>query len=62
MSELLDNQVDTQNENLKIEILGFTQDLVEVVMKRKKRLPHKKIGGFYYKAVSKDWPVRTSGY
>ena len=28
MSELLDNQVDTPNENLKINILGFTQALV----------------------------------
>ena len=36
MSELLDNQVCTQNENLKIEILGFTQALVKVVMKIKK--------------------------
>ena len=36
MSELLDNQIDTQNENLKIKILGFTQTLVEVVMKIKK--------------------------
>ena len=37
MSELLDNQVDTQNENLKIKIPGFTQALVEVAMKIKKQ-------------------------
>ena len=51
MSELLDNRVDTQNENLKIKIPGFTQAFVEVVaMKIKKqtnkeenRLPRKKI-------------------
>ena len=36
MSELLDNQVDTQNENLKIIIPGFTQALGEVAMKIKK--------------------------
>ena len=35
MSELLDNQVDTQNENMKINIPGFTQALVEVAMKIK---------------------------
>ena len=34
MSELLDNQVDTQNENLK-KIPGFTQALVKCVMKIK---------------------------
>ena len=36
MSELLDKQVDTENENLKIKILGFTQALVKCVMKLKK--------------------------
>ena len=38
MSELLDNQFDTQNENLKIKIPGFTQALVKCVMKIKKDL------------------------
>ena len=40
MSELLDKQVETENENLKIKIAGFTQALVKYVMKkeRKKRL------------------------
>ena len=33
MSELLDSQVDTQNENVKVKIQGFTQALVEVAMK-----------------------------
>ena len=33
MSELLDNQVDIENENLKIKILGFAQALVKVAMK-----------------------------
>ena len=42
MSELLDNQIDTQNENLKIKIPGFTQTLVEVVMKIKKEELEKK--------------------
>ena len=44
MSELLDKQVDTENENLKIKIPGFTQALVKCAMKIKeeeKRLPHK---------------------
>ena len=35
MSELLDKQVDTENENLKIIIPGFTQALVKCVMKIK---------------------------
>ena len=35
MSELLDNQVDTRSENLKIKILGFMQALVNVAMKIK---------------------------
>ena len=33
MSELLDKQVDTENENLKIKISGFTQALVKCVVK-----------------------------
>ena len=33
MSELLDKQVDTQNENLKVKILRFTQALVKCAMK-----------------------------
>ena len=37
MSELLDNQVDIENENLRIEILGFAQALVEVAMKMQKK-------------------------
>ena len=43
MSELLDKQVDTENENMKIKIPGFTQALVKCVMKIKKveGLPHK---------------------
>ena len=53
MSKLLDNQVDTQNENLKIEILGFMQALVEVVMKRKKQLPHKKLEDFIIRLYQK---------
>ena len=55
MSELLDNQIDTQNENLKIKIPGFMQALVEVVTK--KQLPHKKflMKGGLYKAVTEDW-------
>ena len=52
MSELLDKQVDTENENLKIKIPGFTQALVNCAMKikesrrigRRKWLPHK----FFY--------------
>ena len=39
MSELLDNQVDIQNENLKIKVLGFKQALVEVA--KNKMLPCK---------------------
>ena len=35
MSELLDNQVDTQNENLKIKVPGFTQALIKRAMKIK---------------------------
>ena len=35
MSELLDKQVDTENENLKIKIPGFMQALVKCVMKIK---------------------------
>ena len=33
MSELLNKQVDTQNEKLKMKIPGFTQALVECTMK-----------------------------
>ena len=36
-SELLDKQVDTENENLKIIIPGFTQALVKCAMKIKKQ-------------------------
>ena len=36
-SELLDKQVDTENENLQIKILGITQALVKCVMKIKER-------------------------
>ena len=35
MSELLDKQVDTENENLKIKIPGFMQALVKCAMKIK---------------------------
>ena len=35
MSGLLDKQVDTENENLKIKIPGFTQALVKCAMKIK---------------------------
>ena len=47
MSKLLDKQVDTENEKLKIKIPGFTQALIKCAMKlkesrRKKRLPRKK--------------------
>ena len=60
---MLDKQVDTENENLKIKIPGFTQALVKCVMKIKveeKRLPHKNLllKGGLYKAVSEDWLVR----
>ena len=62
MSELLDKQVDTQNENLKIKIPGFTQALAckvcdENESRRKIQLPCKKIllEGGLYKAVSEDW-------
>ena len=62
MCELVDKQVDTQNENLKIKILRFTQALVEVVMKikknsKKKLLQCKKTSmkGGLYKVVSEDW-------
>ena len=41
MSELVDNQVDTQNENLKIKIPGLTEVLIEVVMKIEKRIRRK---------------------
>ena len=62
MSELLDKQIDTEIENLKIKIPGFMQALVKCAMKIKKNW--KKImtalqkylllkGGFY-KAVSED--------
>ena len=37
INELLDNLVDTQNENLKIYILGFMQAFVEVAMKRSEK-------------------------
>ena len=66
MSELLDKQVDTEIENLKIKIPGFTQALVKCAMKIKKN--QKKImtavqkylllKGEFYKAVSEDWLVR----
>ena len=35
MSYVLDKQVDTQNENLKIKIPGFTQTFVKCAMKIK---------------------------
>ena len=65
MSELLDNQnqVDTQNENLKIKFRGFMQALIEVVMKIKKvekmtaTLKIFMKGGLY-KAISEDWRDR----
>ena len=57
MNELLDNQVDTQNENLKIKILGYAQALVEVAMKIYKMTAMQKIlmKGGLYKGVSEDW-------
>ena len=60
MSELLDNQVDTQNENLQIKILGFMQAIIEVVMKEIRKLPYKisLLKGEDYKAISEDWLVR----
>ena len=65
MSELLDKQVDTENENLKIKIPEFMQALVKCVMKIKrsrrkiKRLPCKM---FFterrtFSTVSEDWLV-----
>ena len=59
MGELLDNQIDTQNENLKIKIPGFTQALVEVAMKIKKvekmTATQKNLMKGFYKTVSEDW-------
>ena len=62
MSELLDNQVDTQHENLKIKILGFTQAIIEVAMKEIRRLAYKisLLKGGIYKAVSEDWLEGTN--
>ena len=37
MSELLDNKVDIQDENVKIKISRFTQSLIEVVMEKIRR-------------------------
>ena len=63
MSELLDKKVDTQNENMKIKIPGFTQALVKCVMKIKEsiRLPRKfftERRTLIYRAVSEHWLVR----
>ena len=62
MSELLDKQVDTENENLKIIIPGFTQALVKCVMKIKGkndcRIKVFLLKRGLYKAVSEDWLVR----
>ena len=55
MSELLDNQVNTQNENLKIKVPGFTQALIKRAMKIKieeKDCRAKRIIGVIYKAIS----------
>ena len=54
MSELLDNQGDTQNENKN------TQALIEVAMKIRKVDCHAKKfkKGGLYKAVSEDWRDR----
>ena len=38
MSELLDKQVDTENENLKIKIPGFRQALVKCAIKIKESI------------------------
>ena len=66
MSELLDKQVDTENENLKIKIPGLMQALLKCAMKIKKVEEKKKqllrrnflLKGGLYKAVSEDWLVR----
>ena len=64
MSELLDKQVDTGNENLKIKIPGVHASprnmCNENKSRRKKQLPHKicLLKGELYKAVSEDWLVR----
>ena len=58
MSELLNNQIDTQNENLKIKIPGFTQALIEVAMKIKKNdccIKNFVMKEGLYKAVSEEW-------
>ena len=43
MSELLDKQVDTENENPKVKIPGFTQALVKCVKKIKEELEEKQL-------------------
>ena len=59
MSEIIiDKQVDTQNENLKIKFLGFTQALVKCAMKIIKNDCCAKnflLKGGLYEAVSEDW-------
>ena len=62
MSELLDKQVDTQNENLKITIPGFTQALTHrgcgENKLEEKTICHAKL----YKAISEDWPMNFGLY
>ena len=43
MSELLDNQFDTQNENMEIKIVGFTQALVLEELEEKENNCYAKI-------------------